>query len=236
MNTDPLTGLPEDLTSYLDDPPQSHSNIDPVSGIPEDLMSLIIYSFIPTSHRHLTLSSLNYRHQVECVLRKEHWLPVYGFMGSSVQYSMEFIYSGSGTEYLGLPIFNVTCKREDPYDKSTFIYLDEDIMVNTDWFSELDLSIEIDEKRPVFCKIKHGIPLDFGNFSLLNGMYLNSDKTNDMFREFLSDKFCFHGDHVTIQKEQDSPAFSVFFTTDSTFGPTHSNKPYRYYNGARNCG
>ena len=227
MKTDPLTGLPEDLTSYLKDPPQSHSNIDPVSGIPEDLMSLIIYSFIPTSHRHLTLSSLNYRYQVECVFRKELWLPVYGSMGSSVhKYSMEFIYSGSGTEYLGLPIFNVKCKREDPNYKSTFIYLDEDVMVNTDWFSKLDLSIEIDEKRPVFCKIKHGIPLDLGNFSLFSGMYLNSDKTNDTFREFLSDKFCFHGAHVTIQKEQDSPAFSVFFTTDTTFGPTHFNYQY----------
>ena len=150
---------------------------DPVSGMPDDLLSLIVYIFFPPLHLHphtaSTKSISNYFYKKQ---------------------GKEIIWTGSNLENLLLPTIEKRSSgniSEQVY--SSLIMPDCDAMFDLGIFSDIydSMSIEIDKNWPVFCKIKHGMPLNYipenrilgeNLFGVVIDQYLSSAVMNVLFR------------------------------------------------------
>ena len=104
--------------------------------IQEDILSLVIYSFFPTSYRHFMTSSNCYRLQAPYITLKRG--------------KLLFIHSGSNSEYLMTPYL---VDKHDDYKFPICLWSDDDVMFNwpPTWFTSV--TVEIDKDRPVFCRL-----------------------------------------------------------------------------------
>ena len=123
------------------------SNIDPETGIPEDVLTLLVYTFFPTSERHFSIILGYYEINAPYIFKSED--------------GTEHIFTGSSTEYLCLPAIIDMKKENDssnyPWpDKSTFIWPDRDEMINDGFLKEFyhTMRLEMDKDRPVYCRIR----------------------------------------------------------------------------------
>ena len=148
---------------------------DPVSGMPKDLLSLLVYNFFPASHTYFHMQFGSHQKMPQYI--------------AVTDLGQEIIYTGSMPEYLHLPCIYDLFKHEISYP-------DVDHMIHTGWLNECyqSMSWETDEAQPIFCKIKHGMALDWVPQStgrlfagILNGVYLNSAKINHIFRRYQTD-------------------------------------------------
>ena len=189
--------------------------VDHKSGLPENLLTVAVFSFFPTSDRHNMPFGGCYK------LNDQYLRHVEGHN------NCEIIESGSGPEYLWLPL--IVEKKKDTHINIKSMP-DNDQMTNLGWFEEFynTMSLEIDEKESVFCKIKHGVNLDSITDEdikqFLNDQYINSAMVNQDFREqmrklqerrtadFLTQSF---------EVDQESPAFATTYTSGSDENGPH---------------
>ena len=111
--------------------------IDPESGLPEDLLSIIVFCFFPTSHRHFVGNQLL---NIPYILL-----------------SNEVILTGSRVENLCLPAI---VYKDDGKKSSKDTWADTDMMYNTGFYKDFykTMSLEKDKDKPVFCKVKISDP------------------------------------------------------------------------------
>ena len=105
--------------------------------IQEDILSLVIYSFFPTSHRHFMPSSNCYLLQAPYIILKDG--------------KPQYIYSGSNSEYLMTPYL---VDKHDDYKFPICLWSDDDIMFKWPLPWVTAASVEIDKDYPVFFRIK----------------------------------------------------------------------------------
>ena len=187
----------------------SESRFDPVSGIPEDVLSLVVYSFFPTSHRHFTSSKCSYKLNAPFIVKTE---------------IAEFIDIGSKPEYLWLPLF---IDKEGHEFAEGMLGSHRDTMVDFGWFESIYNFISLEmENRPVFCRIKLNIPDGFP-VDLLGrkGSYLSSEILNkesrNAFSTTITQSAYTRRINPTYQEDQDFlgiPAFATLYYDESRIG------------------
>ena len=146
---------------------------DPVSGIDHDVMTHVVYTFFPKTDRYFSpLGILHYKLNPQYIKIKD---------------GTEYIFTGSAPEYLGLP------QIVEQIDGSlAFTTPDDDVMVDEGWFKEYynTMTVEVDEDKQVFCKIRHGKMQESGKEQeiqeFMKDSYISSAKTNEKFREQFS--------------------------------------------------
>ena len=191
----------------MDDP-----TIDRISAVPLELLSEVIYCFFPTSNRHVRQYNMEY-----------------DYFGQSDPYIMqeggtEIIFSGSRVENLILP--GLLIKTHDGNHPS-LITTDQDVMVNPcPGKYIMNIALEIDKDRPVFCRIKQNCalcPAREGISEQLEGPYhyLNSLALKNIYQnQSMKQKQPFYRHYTTTyQKESTSPALAVRIDGINTFRP-----------------
>ena len=185
------------------------SRIDALSGLQENIISEIVYCFFPMSDRNIGSGRRS----------KSKGKPIFEWRDNA-----EVIYSGSSQENLMLPTLLHRFNSTEHGVKPSMLWSDSDRMINE--FSEIDenFSLEIDKDRPVFCRIRHGIPVNTRQFLLQefkHGSYLSSAAVKTYFegqRYFIKSKSDLKR-HVaiTLEKEYSSSSLAADI---SYFGKT----------------
>ena len=191
-----------------------------------DLLSLAVYCFFPAAHRHFGQFWGSYRINSHYIMKKNDKI---------------WINCGSGPEYLWI------CVQKDKNDEEIELMPDDDTMFVTGWCKPIykTMSLEMDNKKPVFCRINHGMPeylLKLTHYKIskfITGPYLNSTNIIKEFQEeCLTNLSHFSAAHCLVRDtDQGSPAF----TTRSNDRKT-SRKfdyvlcvPVLYHNNVRNA-
>ena len=164
-------------------------DVGPECSLPKDLMSMIVHCFFPTSYRHSSGNQL---------------FDIPYNRGSDKE-----ILTGSRVENLCLPA--ILDKSDDNLStESTFA--DTDRMKDIGMFKKFykTMSLEIDDKAPVFCKIKYGTPVVTGPG--ITGPYLNSAYAVREFRTFISEQGFFQDSKFIKQKFTEDNSSSAYST------------------------
>ena len=179
--------------------------VDRISGTPENVLSLVIYSFFPASHRHFVMIDGTENYQLHA--------PYTGVMEES---DVEYILTGSKSEYLLLP--PLIGRNENPADPVFMAQSDTDVMFNPGLFKDIydTMSLEMDKRRPVYCRIRHGKSQIPNVEMMVKGPYLNSAAILEDFRKYLSGGI--DERTLTFTEGDGSSAFSTVYS--KTFSKT----------------
>ena len=173
---------------------------DPVSGIPNELLSFIVNYFFPTKHRHFLRFGAAYKHNAHYII------------ATDVANSVESIHSGSGPEYLMLPII---IPKYDHLTKESELTPDHDVMDETPGTRSIynSITLELDEDHPVFCWIKHELSISEEHNEFVKGPYLNSKTIMDDYRkQTLRNRKLDERNWETVKKDSKfSPALGLKF-------------------------
>ena len=187
------------------------SNIDPETGIPEDVLTLLVYTFFPTSERHFSFNLGYYEINAPYIFKSED--------------GTEHIFTGSSTEYLCLPAIIDMKKENDssnyPWpDKSVFIWPDRDEMINAGIAKDIyhTMRLEMDKDRPVYCRIRETRDL--------HSPYYSSAIVVKSFRSQLSNTIYIDSSECNLPKFKEGDGTSAFST--SFLGKNSEIRHYHY--------